>query len=150
MRRRAAAQALVMLTLALPIFVGIAGLAVDGALLLTSRRELQSAADGAARAGATRLDTARLRASGGTDVQLDPAGAGDAARTYVREALSNRRLPWQAPPDAEVDVEMRRVHVRIFGTVRTAFLRVVQIDQAPVEASAYADVQFGIHDGSGK
>ena len=49
MRRRSAAQALVWLTLALPLFVSIAGLAIDGGVLLASRRQLQSVADGAAR-----------------------------------------------------------------------------------------------------
>jgi hypothetical protein len=39
--------------------------------------------------------------------------------------------------------------VLIQGTLRTAFLRVVNIDHVPVEASAFADLQYGIHAGSG-
>src|SRR5262249_30723304 len=69
---RCGAQALVWLTLAVPLFVSVAGLAVDGGVLLEERRELQSVVDGAARAGATQLDMPRLRASGGADVQLNP------------------------------------------------------------------------------
>jgi Flp pilus assembly protein TadG len=148
MRRRFAAQALVWLTLILPLFVSIAGLAIDGGVLLASRRQLQSVADGAARAGATRLDLDRLRASGGTDIQLDPALARDAASTYLAERLE-RELAWQAAPTAHVDVSTRRVHVLVQGTLRTAFLRVVHIDSVAVEAGAFADLQYGIHAGAG-
>src|SRR5437764_9924681 len=108
MRRRSAAQALVWLTLALPLFVSIAGLAIDGGVLLTSRRQLQSVADGAARAGATRLDQVRLRGSGGADVQLDPAAARDASRRYL-DARLTRDVTWQSAPSAQVDADTRRV-----------------------------------------
>jgi uncharacterized membrane protein len=148
-RSRAAAQALLWLALALPMFVSIAGLAIDGAVLLSTRRELQSVADGAARAGATRLDMARLRASGGSDVQLDPSLAGEAARGYVQDALLSAPAMRRTAPDLYVDVTARRVHVLVRASVPTAFLRIAHIDSAPVEASAYADVQYGIHDGAG-
>jgi len=148
MRHRSAAQALLWMTLALPLFVSVAGLAIDGGVLLASRRQLQSVADGAARAGATRLDLDRLRGSGGTDVQLDQALAHEAAATYLDERLA-RELAWQASPNAHVDVGPRRVHVLIQGTLRTAFLRVVHIDTVAVEASAFADLQYGIHAGGG-
>src|SRR5438067_11874096 len=88
MRRRSAAQALVWLTLALPLFVSIAGLAIDGGVLLASRRQLQSVADGAARAAATRLDLDRLRSSGGADVQLEHALALEAAAAYLVRSFS--------------------------------------------------------------
>src|SRR5256885_11263163 len=94
MRRRSAAQALVWFTLALPMFISIAGLAVDGGVLLASRRQLQSVADGAARAGATRLDLERLRASGGAEVQLDQRLAAAAARSYVEERIGRDAI-WQ-------------------------------------------------------
>ena len=146
---RSEAQAILWLTLLAPVFVAIAGLAIDGGVLLTSHRQLQSFADGAARAGATRLDTRRLRSSGGADVQLDPTLAAEAARVYLRDALVDTRVAWQAPPDSQVEVSSRRVHVVIRAHVQTAFLRIVRVDEAPVEASAFADVQFGIHDGGG-
>ncbi len=148
MRHRVAAQALVWLTLALPLFVSIAGLAIDGGVLLASRRQLQSVADGAARAGATRLDMDKLRASGGADVQLDQALALEAASTYLGERLA-RELAWPASPVTHVDVGPRRVHVLVQGTLRTAFLHVVNIDHVAVEASAFADLQYGIHTGGG-
>jgi Flp pilus assembly protein TadG len=148
-RRHSRAQALVWLTLMVPVFVSIAGLAIDGGVLLTSRRQLQSVADGAARAGATRLDESRLRSSGGSDVQLDHELATEAARAYLREGLSTYAFVWQSQPATQIDVGVRRVHVWIHASVVTAFLRVVHIDSMPVEASSFADVQFGIHDGGG-
>lgn len=146
--RRAAGQALVWLTLCLPLFVSAAGLAIDGGVLLTSRRELQSIADGAARAGATRLDRDRLRVSGGADVQLDPVIAAATARAYLADRFS-QELSGLAAPDSQIDVSSRRVHVLLQATVRTAFLRVVHIDTVPLAASAFADIEFGIRDGGG-
>lgn len=145
---RFAAQALVWLALSMPLFVSTAGLAIDGGVLLTSRRELQSVADGAARAGATRVDMDRLRGSGGADVQLDPVLAAAAARAYLDDRLGHE-LTWQSAPDSQIDVSSRRVHVLIHGSVRTAFLRVMRIDAVPLAATAFADVEFGIRDGGG-
>jgi Flp pilus assembly protein TadG len=146
--RRCAAQALVWITLSLPLFLSTAGLAIDGGLLLASRRELQSVADGAARAGATRLDMQRLRGSAGADIQLDLVRAEAAAREYVDERVGQERV-WQAPATTQVGVTSRRVHVLIQASVGTAFLRVIHIDVMPVTAAAFADVEFGIRDGGG-
>jgi Flp pilus assembly protein TadG len=147
--RRCRAQALIWLTLALPVFVSLAGLAIDGGVLITTRRQLQSVADGAARAGATRVDASLLRSSGGSEVQLDHTQANDAARTYLHDALSASTLGWQSPPDAQIEVGVRRIHVSVRASLKTAFLRIVHIDSMPVEASSFADLQFGIHDGGG-
>lgn len=133
---------------ALPLFLSIAGLAIDGGMLLTARRQVQSVADGAARAGATRLDLMRLRDSGGADVQLDSARAIETATTYLNERLPIE-LTWEAAPQIQVESSVRRVHVVIHGTLHTAFLRVIHIDDVPVEASAFGDVQYGIHSGRG-
>src|SRR5438067_775214 len=148
MKRRGGGQALVWLTVALPLFVSIAGLAIDGGVLLASRRQLQSVADGAARAGATRLDLDRLRSSGGADVQLDQPLARQVASIYLDSRLA-RELGWQASPTTSVDATSRRVHVLIRGSLRTAFLRVVHVDSVAVEAVSFADVQFGIRGGGG-
>jgi uncharacterized membrane protein len=146
-RRRA--QALVWLTFAIPLLVTVAGLAIDGGLLLDERRELQSIVDGAARAGATRLDMSRLRASGGSDVQLDPALATQAVHVYVDQALASGGRAWRSTPYTQVEVGARRVHVLIHASLPTAFLRIAAIDVVPVEASAFADVDYGIRDGNG-
>jgi Flp pilus assembly protein TadG len=149
LRSRGSAQALVWLTLAVPLFVSVAGLAIDGGVLLEERRELQSAVDGAARAGATQLDMPRLRASGGSDVQLDPALASHAALVYVSQALDSGARRFRTAPEVQVQVDARRVHVTIQAQLPTAFLRIAAIDDVPVEAAAFADVQYGIHDGGG-
>jgi Flp pilus assembly protein TadG len=148
MPRRSTAQALIWFTVALPMFLAVAGLAIDGGVLLASRRQLQSVADGAARAGATRLDLGRLRDSGGADVQLDPNLAVAAANGYLAQRLPVE-LTWQATPRFQVQTTPRRVHVQIQGTLRTAFLRIFHVDSVPVEASAFADVEYGIHTGAG-
>lgn len=146
---RSPAQALLWLAFAVPLFVSTAGLAIDGGLLLTSRRQLQSAADGAARAGATRLDMARLRASGGAEVQLDPSLAASSAYAYLDTAFTSDAHAWQSPPQAQVVVGGRRVQVVVHAQLQTAFLRIVHIEDVPVQATAFADVQYGIHDGAG-
>src|ERR1700730_7909283 len=112
MARRSNGQALVWCTLALPLFLSIAGLAIDGGVLLASRRQLQSVADGAARAGATRLDMDRLRSSGRADIQLDQVLARQAAATYLDQQPA-RELAWPASPTTHIDVGARRVHVLI-------------------------------------
>lgn len=143
MRHTLRGQALVWLTLMLPVFVSIAGLAIDGAVLLTARREAQSVADGAARAGATEIDVAALRASGGDQVRLDAARARQRASAYLSDNLA-REVSWQAQPSTEVQVGSQGVQVTITGEIRTAFLRAVHIDNFPIQASATANVQHGI------
>src|SRR5438552_16140250 len=118
MVRRSAAQALVWLTLTLPLLMSTAGLAIDGGLLLASRRELQSVADGAARAGATRLDKERLRGSAGADIQLDPALAEAAARESVDER-PGQQLVGVVPPTTQRRVSGRRVHVPVATSMGT-------------------------------
>ena len=143
MRRIEQAQVLVFMAVALPIFVGMAGLAIDGALLLTGRRELQSLVDGAARAGATRMDMDYLRANGGSDVRLDAERARAASLHYLDQWL-DRDMAWESLPNTQVEVSRVRVRVAVDGTLRTAFMRIVGFDRVPVAASAHADVQYGI------
>ena len=148
MRRRSRAQALLWFTVTIPLFLAIAGLAIDGGVLLASRRQLQSVADGAARAGATRLDVARLRDSGGAQVQLDRDQAISAANAYLARQFAVETT-WQTSRRVQVETTGRRVHVLIQSTVEPAFLRIVHIDQVPVEASAFADVEYGIRSATG-
>jgi Flp pilus assembly protein TadG len=142
------AQALVWLSLLVPLFISMAGLAIDGAILLAGRRELQSVADGAARAGATKVDLGRLRDSDGADVELDPVAARVATQSYLDGELT-REVTWDTHPNARIDIQPRRVRVALQGTLRTAFLRIASLDEVPVEASAFADVRFGIRTGGG-
>jgi uncharacterized membrane protein len=149
LQSRQTAQALLWLTLAVPLFVSTAGLAIDGGVLLEERRELQSIVDGAARAGATQLDLPRLRASEGADVELDPALASHAAFAYANQALGTQGHAWRTPPPVQVQIAARRVQVTVQARLPTAFLRIAAIDEVPVEAVASADLQYGIHNGGG-
>lgn len=146
--RRSRGQALVWLTLMLPVFLSVAGLALDGGVLLMTHHQLQSIADGAARAGATRLDVDRLRSSGGVDVELDQAVARDVAVAYIDAILREQRTPVD-DVTASTAISSRRVHVTLQGSVRTAFLRIAHIDSVPLLIGAEADVQYGIRDGQG-
>jgi Flp pilus assembly protein TadG len=137
------AQALVWLTLMLPLFLAMAGLAIDGAVLLTARRELQSVADGAARAGATEVDLGVLRASNGEAVRLDSTRATARAAAYLRDRLP-REVQLQSEPTTSVSTTSTGVQVRISAEIGTAFLRALHIDTFPVEATAAADVRHGI------
>ena len=67
---RSRAQALVFLTTMLPLFLAVIGLALDGGHLFAERANLQAVADASARAGAVRLDTARIYSEGTSDVFL--------------------------------------------------------------------------------
>ena len=91
----------------------------------------------------------RLRASGGADVQLDPTLAARAVQLYVDQALARGGHQWRIAPNTRIEVGARRVHVLIHAGLPTAFLRIAAIDMVPVEASAYADVDYGIRDGGG-
>jgi uncharacterized membrane protein len=142
-RNRSNAQALLFVAVALPVFVAISGLAIDGAILLAQRRELQSSVDGAARAGATRVDMQLLRSSGGSDVQLDIERARAAGTTYLQQTLPHA-VAWQTRPMWQIEVTRTRVRVTVTGQMQTAFMRVVGVDEMQVGATADASVQYGI------
>jgi len=153
--RRSAAQALVWLTLSVPLFVSTAGLAIDGGVLLTSRRELQSLADGwcwpwPGRPGRARprRSTPATSLSSSTTRGRCPCPPRAAARAYLDNRLGPE-LTWQSAPDSQIEVSSRRVSVLVQTSVPTAFLRVVHIDAVPLAASAFADIEFGIRDGGG-
>ena len=147
--RRQPAQALVWFTLALPLFLSVAGLAIDGALALAARRELQSLADGAARAGATQVDVGLLRASGGQQVQLDVPRAYGATHAYLDERLPRER-PVGSEVAREVDVRPAWVRVALQTSVPTAFLRIVRIDSVPIGAGGLANAESGIRAAGGR
>ncbi|MDQ3809327.1 MAG: pilus assembly protein TadG-related protein [Chloroflexota bacterium] len=148
MRTVQRAQALLWLAVALPMLLAVTGLAIDGALLLAGRRELQSMADGAARAAATRVDAQALRVSSGRDVQLDVPSAQEVGLRYFSQSLQPD-LAWDDPPSARVQVSRTRAIVTAQGALRTAFLRIAGVERVPVAATAYADVQHGIREPAG-
>ena len=140
MRRRERALALVWLAVMMPLFLSIIGLAIDGGIAFDARRSLQNLADGAARAGATRLDVQTLRATNGQSVVLDPQAAQQAAVSYL--AAQARGV------DATVNTSPQQVVVHVSRQVPTAFLRIVGIETMRITATAPAEVRYGIASGA--
>ena len=77
---RARAQAMVFMTMMLPLFLAVVGLALDGGYLFAQRATLQAIADASARAGAVHVDTARMYREGTGIVVLNPGDAVAAAQ----------------------------------------------------------------------
>jgi Flp pilus assembly protein TadG len=131
----------------MPVLIAIAGLAIDGATVFTARRELQSVADGAARAGATQVDVGSLRAEDGSALRLIPgSGPHTAAGTATAYLASRSRSDVQWPDGLSwhVDVDGAQVAILVQANVPTAFLRIVHVDRVPIDATSSADLRHGI------
>lgn len=120
----------------LPLFLSIVGLAIDGGIVFSYRRELQNVADAAARAGAMQVDERVYRESAGATVALDVASAQQVAAQY----LAARGAGFSGT----VAVDSRRVVVQVSRDVPTSFLRVVGISAVRVSATAPAEARSGI------
>ena len=132
-------QAIVWTAVMLPLFLAVVGLAVDGGLVFSARRELQNVADSAARAGAQQIDVRAYRESRGRTVVLDePAAHRVAAEAAARQGTSR---------DIRIEVEPSRVQVDVSRDAPTSFLRVVGVDSVRVTAAATAEVRHGIERG---
>ncbi len=128
-------QAIVMVALFMVGLVAVVGLVADGGMVFAQRRDLQNAADAAARAGAMQIDERAYRESGGTAVVLDEA----AARHVVSEYLAD-----DGDLSYSVMVRPDRVEVAVGREAATAFLRVVGFNSVPISAQAYAGPRFGV------
>ena len=117
------------LGLALVAFA-VAGLATDGTRAFLLRRALQNAADSAALAGASELDTDAYYESGGREAALDPTRA----RGVTLEWLGRRGLGARSA----IVATSSRVTVSLRSETRTAFLGLVGIERIPVVAMATA------------
>jgi Flp pilus assembly protein TadG len=133
-------QAIVWAAVMLPLFLSVVGLAIDGGIVFDNRRELQNVADSAARAGATQVDVNVYRASAGQSVVLDQASAQQAATQYLTSQGS--RL------SGTVTTDSQHVVVGVNRSVSTSFLRIVGINNVQVLATATAEVQHGITQGT--
>jgi len=120
----------------MPFFLSVVGLAIDGGIVFSARRELQNVADSAARAGAMQIDQRVYRDSSGATVVLDAVAARQVAAEYLAGQGSS--------PAAMITAEPRRVVVQVSREVPTGFLRLVGIDTVRISAVALADVRFGI------
>ncbi len=137
MRRDQRGQASAMLIGMLLLGLIAVGLAVDGARLFTTRRDLQNVADSAALAGASALDEAVYRSSGGTNVVLDDG----AARQAIEETLRASSLP--ASTQVDVRVDDAQVLVAVRRPVRPLFLGLIGLGPEQVGAHATAAPQTG-------
>ncbi len=127
--------AMVLVALWLVALVTVAGLVVDGGMLLAQRRALQNVADAAAAAGAMQLDESRYRASGGSEVVLDRAAAHAAAAGYLAAEDGLAYTVTAGRARVAVDVERR---------APTAFLRVIGLGHVSIRARASAEPRHGV------
>ncbi|SRR6266498_5251625 len=109
----------------LVLFVG--GLSLDLWRAFGARQLLANAADAAAIAGATGIDTARFRDTG--QLILDPSMAVQRAGDSLAHQES---LPLTAPPGVEVTPDPPQVVVVLTGQVRLTLLRVLLPNQPPL------------------
>lgn len=135
--RRERGQASVLLVGALLVGLAFAGLAIDGARLFTARRDLQNLADAAALAGASELDEAAYRATGGAVARLDPG----AARAAAERNLAGSSLP--AGTQVTIEATPERVVVRLSRAAPTTFLRIVGMRVQTLGATATAGPRTG-------
>jgi len=129
-------QAIIWVAVMLPFFLSVIGLAMDGGVVFSARREIQNVADAAARAGAMQVDQATLRATGNTTIVLDANRARQAAADEV--AFQGRGV------SAQIGVEPRRVEVQVQRAVPTSFLRLAGIRTVVITATAVAGPRHGV------
>ena len=134
---RTRAQAMVFMTMMLPLFLAVVGLALDGGYLFAERATLQAIADASARAGAVHVDTARMYREGTGIVVLNPGDAIAAAQAYAQ-------YQGLAPEDVQAQADDQVVSVQVSRTVPTVFMRIVNIDSLEIHAAATAHARYGI------
>lgn len=110
----------------------VAGLVLDGGLLLTAKRQAADTAEQAARAGAQAVDLGALRDSGAH--RLEPVGAIAAAKTYLQ----------QVQVDGTVTATTERVTVTVTHTQQLRLLSLVGLNHATVTGSGTARSVRGI------
>lgn len=115
------------------VCLAVGGLAFDGMRVILERRALQSVADSAARAAATRIRFPNVYA-GKDMIRLDP----ERARARAVQILRTR-------PVDEVSVEVTEslVVIELRRHIETTFLDSVGIARLPVSASAAAEPVLG-------
>lgn len=116
-RRRA--QAVVLFALALPVTIGIVGLALDSILFYDERLQLEALAAGAAAAGAN------VNTFDGELTLIDVPGAQAAAEAY----LSKSTLPLVS---SRVDAARTGVRVRLVRVFKPTFLRVLGVGESNI------------------
>jgi hypothetical protein len=104
----------------------VAGLVLDGGNALSAKLHAFDTAQGAARAGAQQLDLTTYRTTGA--VQLDPAKAAQAARTWLTAAGAT----------GTVAATTQTVTVTVTASTGTQLLQIVGVTTLHVSATATA------------
>lgn len=109
----------------------IAGLAIDTTRMIIVRRDLQNACDAGVLAGASVIDVARFRTSGGTEVVLSP----QPARIRAGEVIAD-----QAPRGHhfEVRASTEDVAARVSARVELRFLVLAGFSETVITAKCRA------------
>lgn len=128
-------QAAPLVAVTLLGLLAVTALVVDGGLLFSARRELQSLADGAARAGAMAVDEATLRESGGQTVVLDPLATEQAVAAYLDFA--------EFDGDFETTAGTASVRVMLRARHRTILMSLVGIREVEVSTNAFGSPRTG-------
>lgn len=102
MRADESGQVSAFLVVIISALILVAGLVVDGGVILAANRKAGAEAEAAARAGVSVYDTGRYRAGG--PLVLDPAGADRAARDYVAQTGHSGTVRVTGPDTVEVEV----------------------------------------------
>ena len=131
MERPQSGQVTVLVLGLVIVVMAVIGVAVDGTKAFLYRRTLQSAADGAAVAGAGELDLDSYYSSGGRVVAVRP----EAARAQALRLLDSRGIR----TSVAIDADEASVVVVLRGKVETTFLNLVGISSIPVAVEAAAE-----------
>lgn len=106
-----------------------AGLVIDGGMGINARMRVGDDAEQAARAGANAVDLTTLRSGG--SVVIDPG----LARSYTQDYLSARGYD---SSQFDISVTANSVSVVVRDTSETHLLKLIMIDEYPVQARATA------------
>lgn len=138
-------QAIIWIAVMLPFFLSIIGLAIDGGVVFSARRELQNLADGAARAAVTEIDEPLYLST--ATVALDPRAARRWAEEYLADYAARRGSPFRALEATSIEIGTRAVAVEVRAQVPLSFLRIVGWQSVSVVARAPAVARYGITEG---
>ncbi len=128
-------QAAPLVATCLLALLALTALVIDGGVLFSTKREIQSLADAAARAGSMAIDETKLRESGGDRVELDPEAARRAAEEYLES--SGFKGEW----DVSADTGSTSVHLT--QSHPTVLIGIAGIREMQTQASALAHPRTG-------
>jgi uncharacterized membrane protein len=129
-----AGNVLVWTAAMLPFYASVVGLALDGAVVFATRRELQNVADGVAQTAVTQIDTGLYERTGA--VALDRPAAIRAGAEHV--AARRPGVAWTLEPTAQ------GVVVEVGDEAPLTFLRILGWRTVYLTARAPAELRHGI------